>query len=186
MNKTRLYIIIPFLCVMSGLLLMFGLFSPAITLYPQYDGALSKLFSLALDGVSHPVTYSTLESIRELFVGGNAWIGFFILLGSTVFPYTRLILFMFYWKQAVSGKQTSVILGHIDKVNKYCLLDVVILSLLIVSINKLPGSYNARLEWGVYLTAGSVFLGATIPFLLNKGEIIIAQEKESEIEKNIK
>ncbi len=171
---------VPLLCIASGLLLLFGLFSPAITLYPQYDGPLIKLFSLAMGGMTEPITYSTLDSIRELYLNGNGWIGSFILTGSIVFPYSRLIMFMIYWEKAVSGKNTEKVVRQIEKINKYCLLDVVILSLLIVSINKLPGAYHARLQWGIYLTAGSVFLGAVIPLLLRKGEAILAASENTD------
>ena len=166
MKRKSLILMVPFLCVSSGIILAIGLFSPAISLYPQYNGPLIRIFALTIGAGTQPVTYSTIESIRELYINGNAWIGSFILSGSIIFPYTRLILFLVYWNITMDGKNTDKIISKIEKVNRYCLLDIVILSLLLVSINKLPGAYHARLRWGIYLTAGSVFIGAIIPLLI--------------------
>ena len=53
-----------------------------------------------------------------------------------------------------------------ETVAKWCLLDVMLLAFLAASFSTLPMRYSVRLQWGVYLTAGAVFVSVLIPWLL--------------------
>lgn len=172
MTASKANFLLPILVIASALLLTIGLFAPAITIAPEGNNNLMiRMLSLVFDGASRPVYFSTLGSIRQLFLSGNIVIGTFVLLGASVFPFVRLILFLICWEQR-SYRDVSAVVKKIESINKYCLLDVFILSLIIVIFNQIPGPFTARLEWGIFLTAGSVIFSAAIPYMMPTKEMV--------------
>lgn len=181
---------VPWLIVVCAVLLAAGLDSPALTMKPLPDPDVERLRTLGqeLDGLldaagvqpeadglyprlrqsieRHPITLTTLGAIRELFASRNYAIGVGILLGSMLFPFARLGLLLALFSLAAKGRAVGRWVRLIERVAKWCLLDVMLLALVAASFSKLPMRYAVSLRWGVYLTAGSVLLSVAVPWLL--------------------
>ncbi|MDP6546320.1 MAG: paraquat-inducible protein A [Phycisphaerae bacterium] len=113
-----------------------------------------------------PIVLTTLSAIRELFSSGNYVVGIGILCGSMLFPFIRLGLFLVLFIRRQKGLPVRRWVRLTEAVAKWCLLDVMLLAFVAASFSTLPMRYSVRLEWGVYLTAGAVFVSVLIPWLL--------------------
>jgi len=113
-----------------------------------------------------PIVLTTLSAIRELFDSENYVVGIGILCGSMLFPFIRLALFLVLFERMRKGLPVRRWVRLAETVAKWCLLDVMLLAFVAASFSTLPMKYAVRLQWGVYLTAGAVFVSMLIPWLL--------------------
>ena len=181
---------VPWLIMACTVLLAAGLNAPALAMLPQEAPGLAEVESVATEidrvmdaiGLQHesdsiyanlkkqtnrpPIVLTTLSAVRELFKSENYVVGIGILCGSMVFPFIRLGLFLVLFDRTRKGLPVRRWIRLIELAAKWCLLDVMILAFLAASFSTLPMHYSVRVQWGVYLTAGSVILSMLIPWLL--------------------
>ena len=190
MDTSKLLQAVPWLVVACTVLLTAGLNAPALAMLPLDDPDSAAFESFGreagrfLDAIGiqpeensfydrlrrmskrPPIVLTTLSAIRELFDSENYVVGIGILCGSMLFPFIRLALFLVLFERLRKGLPVRRWVRMAETVAKWCLLDVMLLAFVAASFSTLPMHYAVRLQWGVYLTAGAVFVSMLIPWLL--------------------
>ena len=154
----------------GGALLVVGLVSPALAFIPNGTaGPVGDIVGLLTTGKAPATeTVSTLGSIRKLFEHGEYLLGALILLGSALLPFARLWLLLAALLMTLRGHNTAPAIALMERISKYCLLDVMILALIAASLTQVVPGLEVALRWGVYLTAGAVLATALSPWLILK------------------
>ena len=151
LNRLRLLLLLS--CVLFGL----GLFSPSITIVPQF-GELTKLVKVFKPGFGTAKELSVAQGIYTLFREKEWTVGAVIFLFSVMFPLWKLGVLWGSIDQLAKGIAPSRELRFIEKLGKFSMLDVFVMAVLVVCIKGLPGGSQVKLEWGLVAFAASVLL----------------------------
>lgn len=153
--------------VASGALLGAGLVGPCMTIIPSL-GELDFWVRLLKPGMGRPTTYSMLGGIIEIMRHENWWIGVLLLTFSCVFPTVKLTIMSAALSLLARGRSGGVLLEFAHHTGKFSMLDVLVIALVVIAVNGLPGRTAVQLHWGVYVFAASVVLSLAASVLLNR------------------
>ncbi len=113
-------------------------------------------------------SYSIVEGIQLMWDSGSRGISGLIFGFSIVFPILKLMIL---WLAAMRLRRDDCpgrMLKFVEKLGKFSMIDVFVISILIVTIKGLPGGSQIHAEWGLYVFAVSVVLSIFAGFILSK------------------
>ncbi|MEM6459093.1 MAG: paraquat-inducible protein A [Planctomycetota bacterium] len=142
----------------SAVLLGLGLVGPCLTVVPR-AGELTGWLRLLRPGELEPTTYSILGGIAALWRGGEPGLAAVLLAFSVVFPTLKLGAMGWGVAAVWMGQRPHAVVRWAGHLGKFSMLDVVVLGLLVLAVQALPGGSEAELGWGVWAFAASVGLG---------------------------
>ncbi|MGB3081558.1 MAG: paraquat-inducible protein A [Candidatus Omnitrophota bacterium] len=133
---------IPFLLVLSGGLLIFGLTLPVLTLEEM----------LVMKS-----TFSVLTGIANLWKDKQPVLAGIIVLFSVIFPITKLSVLLCIWGIRLTEKQRKTIMHWIEMLGKWSMLDVFVVAVTVVAV-KFGFMIHAEPRVGVYVFASSILV----------------------------
>ncbi|MGB2599717.1 MAG: paraquat-inducible protein A [Candidatus Omnitrophota bacterium] len=133
---------IPFLLVLSGGLLIFGLTLPVLTLKEM----------LVMKS-----TFSVLTGIANLWKDKQPVLAGIIVLFSVIFPITKLSVLLCIWGIRLTEKQRKTIMHWIEMLGKWSMLDVFVVAVTVVAV-KFGFMIHAEPRVGVYVFASSILV----------------------------
>ncbi|MGB2662098.1 MAG: paraquat-inducible protein A [Candidatus Omnitrophota bacterium] len=133
---------IPFLLVLSGGLLVFGLTLPVLTLKEM----------LVMKS-----TFSVLTGIANLWKDKQPVLAGIIVLFSVIFPITKLSVLLCIWGIRLTEKQRKTIMHWIEMLGKWSMLDVFVVAVTVVAV-KFGFMIHAEPRVGVYVFASSILV----------------------------
>ncbi|MGB3241355.1 MAG: paraquat-inducible protein A [Candidatus Omnitrophota bacterium] len=133
---------IPFLLVLSGGLLIFGLTLPLLTLKEM----------LVMKS-----TFSVLTGIANLWKDKQPVLAGIIVLFSVIFPITKLSVLLCIWGIRLTEKQRKTIMHWIEMLGKWSMLDVFVVAVTVVAV-KFGFMIHAEPRVGVYVFASSILV----------------------------
>ena len=133
---------IPVLILLSGILLIFGLNLPVLTLKEM---------------VFMESTFSVLTGIANLWQQKQPFLAAIIVLFSVIFPITKLSVLLCIWGIRLTAKQRKIIMHWIEALGKWSMLDVFVVAVTVVAV-KFGFMIHAEPRVGVYVFASSIFV----------------------------
>ena len=143
---------------LSHVLLGLGLAAPCMTVTPQLGEHTGIAKWLGL--LEEPRTYSLLEGIRDLLVGGSPAIGVVLLIFSVLFPIAKLIALRH--ALHVAARDGGSRAGWVDAIGKYSMVDVFVIALIVVVSKSFPGGTEVAVRWGVFPFAAAALLSVWV------------------------
>jgi len=128
-----------------------------MTVWPGF-GRFEVWVRLLNPQVIAPTTYSMLGGILRMIDHGNAAIGLLLLCFSVLFPTLKLAMLAFATSRLRAADNHQPRFGWLHHTGKLSMLDVMVLALVVIAIEGLPGPARVSLEWGVGSFAASVIL----------------------------
>ena len=133
---------IAFLLAASLILLILGLFLPAIHLREL---------------VVFQSTFSVITGIINLFHEGHIVLGIVIVLFSVIFPIGKLIALSLIWFQNVSAEKKALYIKWLEILGKWSMLDVFCVAVTVV-ITQISHLAKAEARIGIYFFGASIIL----------------------------
>lgn len=158
---------VQFFILLASVLLGLGLFTPCLTVTPaagEWTGVL-KIFK---PDFATPRPISIVSGIKQLFHYGHFFIGLIILVFSVLFPLGKLgVLWTAAW-DVTRQIPSERLLGVVEKVGKYSMLDILVIALVIVAIKGLPGGSKVTVGIGLYCFALAVLISLVLPMMVRR------------------
>ena len=162
------------LILASSVLLGIGLVAPTMTIYPK-AGEFSWLVDIIDPQSMVPITYSIIGIIIELAQIKDWFLVAVLSIFSILFPISKLYIF---WVAASDQKTKGTFLTIykvINKLGKFSMAEVFVLSLLLISLKTLPGGTEVNLEFGCMIYFLSVIFSILSSFQIKKSDDRIVQ-----------
>ncbi|MDD3295812.1 MAG: paraquat-inducible protein A [Candidatus Omnitrophica bacterium] len=145
-------IILLLLIMLSGSLLIAGLFMPVLTFKEM---------------AWFKTTFSVLSGIQNLWQEKQPFLALIIVLFSVIFPVIKLFALAWLWLAKLSSKRRMVIIERLELLGKWSMLDVFVVAVTVVAV-KLGFLIKARPRAGIYVFASSIILTMFIMMWLSK------------------
>ena len=133
---------LPFLIILSGTLLVFGLNLPVLTLKEM-------MFMKS--------TFSVLTGIANLWGQKQPFLAIIIVVFSVIFPITKLSVLLCIWGIKLTDRQRKTIMHWIENLGKWSMLDVFVVAVTVVAV-KFGFMIHAEPRVGVYVFASSILV----------------------------
>jgi paraquat-inducible protein A len=143
-------LIIPFLILLSAVLLMMGLSKPVLTVRKLWESN----------------TFSILSGITTLWHEKYHGLAVLIFFFSIVFPIAKLASLLVLWIIKLEEGQRKKIINFLEVFGKWSMLDVFVTAVLVVCV-KLGALASAKAEIGIYFFGTSIVLAMIISGLQN-------------------
>ncbi len=136
---------------------------PRLTLY---DGDYTEVMHLLFPEEFKVSSFSIIDGISHMWHGGAKGIASLIFGFSIVFPVLKLLILWMASLKLSQKKCPGKSLKFVEKLGKFSMIDVFVISVLIVTVKGLPGGSLIHAEWGLYIFALSVVLSIIAGFML--------------------
>lgn len=162
------------LILASSVLLGIGLVAPTMTIYPK-AGEFSWLVEIIDPQSMVPVTYSIIGIIIELAQIKDWFLVTVLSIFSILFPISKLYIFWVASSDQNNKGKFLTIYKVINKLGKFSMAEVFVLSLLLISLKTLPGGTEVNLEFGCMIYFLSVIFSILSSFQIKKSDDRIVQ-----------
>ncbi len=133
---------IPIFLGLSFLLLLLGLFLPAIYLQEL---------------IFFRSTFSVITGIYDLFHEGHITLGVIIVLFSVIFPLLKLLILILVWFFDLANNKKLVLIKWLEVLGKWSMLDVFVVAVTVV-ITQISHFAKAEPRIGIYFFGVSIIL----------------------------
>lgn len=157
------------LLILSSLTLGIGIIAPTMQTEPRltlYNGDYTEIMNLLFPEEFKTSSFSIIQGISHMWNGGAKAIASLIFAFSIVFPILKLLILWIASLKLSQKKCPGRSLHFVEKLGKFSMIDVFVISVLIVTVKGLPGGSQIHAEWGLYVFAVSVTLSITAGFML--------------------
>lgn len=161
-----IFILLTLSCFTLGI----GIMAPTMETEPRltlYDGDYTEVMNLLFPEEFKNSSFSIIEGISHMWLGGSQGISAVIFAFSIVFPVAKLLILWHASIKLSEEKCPGKTLKFVEKLGKFSMIDVFVISVLIVTVKGLPGGSQIHAEWGLYVFAISVVLSIIAGFLLS-------------------
>ena len=137
------------------------------TLILFVTGCLTPLFTLSKFFIFNN-TVSLFSALKELLAEGYFVLFFVLLSFSVLLPLLKIIL-LFYLQLStrISQQSHKKVIGFLELVGKWSMLDVFVVSILLVAV-KLGPMANIEVHFGIYLFVASIILMMLISHIMHR------------------
>ena len=162
------------LILASSVLLGIGLVAPTMTIHPK-AGEFSWLVEIIDPQSMVPITYSIIGIIIELAQIKDWFLVAVLSIFSILFPISKLYIFWVAASDQNNKGKFLTIYKVINKLGKFSMAEVFVLSLLLISLKTLPGGTEVNLEFGCMIYFLSVIFSILSSFQIKKSDDRIVQ-----------
>lgn len=162
------------LILASSVLLGIGLVAPTMTIHPK-AGEFSWLVEIIDPQSMVPVTYSILGIIIELAEMKDWFLVAVLSIFSILFPSSKLYIFWVTSSEQKTRGKFFAIYKVINRLGKFSMAEVFVLSLLLITLKTLPGGTEVSLEFGCMIYFLSVIFSILSSFQIKKSDDRIVQ-----------
>ena len=162
------------LILASSVLLGIGLVAPTMTIHPK-AGEFSWLVEIIDPQSMVPITYSIIGIIIELAQIKDWFLVAVLSIFSILFPISKLYIFWVASSDQNNKSKFLTIYKVINKLGKFSMAEVFVLSLLLISLKTLPGGTEVNLEFGCMIYFLSVIFSILSSFQIKKSDDRIVQ-----------
>jgi len=121
--------------------------------------------------------YTVLQGVVELVTHGAIILGIVLFLFSIVFPVSKLVMLLVLWYRKVNRKQRQKLLGYLEMLSKWSMMDVFVVALMIV-LSKAGGALDIEPRIGVYLFGVAVLCSTFLSsWMKKKNEKLLKKKK---------
>jgi len=157
------------LLIFSSFTLGIGIMAPTMQTEPRltlYDGDYTEVMNLLFPEEFKSSSFSIIDGISHMWHSGAKGIAALIFGFSIVFPVLKLLILWMASLKLSQEKCPGKALKFVEKLGKFSMVDVFVISVLIVTVKGLPGGSQIHAEWGLYVFAVSVVLSIIAGFML--------------------
>lgn len=157
------------LLILASFTLGIGLLAPTMQTEPRlslYDGDYTEVMNLLFPEEFKVSSYSIVDGISLMWNGGSKGIAALIFGFSVVFPILKILILWLASIRLSDERCPGKSLKIVEKLGKFSMIDVFVISVLIVTVKGLPGGSLIHAEWGLYVFAVSVVLSIIAGFML--------------------
>ncbi len=157
------------LLIISAFTLGVGLVAPTMQTEPRltlYGGDYTEIMNLLFPEEFAVSSFSIIEGISHMWSGGSEGVAALIFGFSIVFPIAKLLILWMAGLRLREGRCPGKFLKFVEKLGKFSMIDVFVISVLIVTVKGLPGGSRIHADWGLYVFAVSVVLSIVAGFML--------------------
>ncbi len=157
------------LLILSSFTLGIGIFAPTMQTEPRltlYDGDYTEVMTLLFPEEFKNSSFSIIEGISHMWSAGSKGIAALIFGFSIVFPILKLLILWLATLRLCEEKCPGKSLKLVEKLGKFSMVDVFVISVLIVTVKGLPGGSQIHADWGLYVFALSVVLSIIAGYML--------------------
>ncbi len=157
------------LLIFSSFTLGIGILAPTMQTEPRltlYDGDYTEVMNLLFPEEFKTSSFSIIEGIQHMWGAGSKGIAALIFGFSIVFPVLKLLILWMATLKLSEEKCPGRSLKIVEKLGKFSMVDVFVISVLIVTVKGLPGGSQIHADWGLYVFAVSVVLSIIAGFML--------------------
>jgi paraquat-inducible protein A len=173
MNNRRLALVC---CALSAILLVPGLFLPAVEMRPSFGLVVDELLRSTRSKWIDPQQYSIISGVWALLSDGDYVLGVIILLFSIVFPIVKLCVQAAKIKAAFSIEPSEKTENKWSKfvtiMANWSMLDVFVIAIMVIGFKKFPGGTVIHNQIGVYFFGASVLLLLISQYLLKQRTVL--------------
>ena len=158
------------LIIISSFTLGIGIFAPTMQTEPRltlYDGDYTEVMNLLFPEEFKTSSYSIIEGIQLMWDSGSKGIASLIFGFSIIFPILKILILWLASLKLTESKCPGKSLKLVEKLGKFSMIDVFVISVLIVTIKGLPGGSQIHADWGLYIFAISVVLSIIAGYMLS-------------------
>ncbi|MGJ8656257.1 MAG: paraquat-inducible protein A [Akkermansiaceae bacterium] len=157
------------LLILSSFTLGIGILAPTMQTEPRltlYDGDYTEIMNLLFPEEFKTSSYSIIEGIQHMWSAGSKGIASLIFAFSVVFPILKILILWLASLKLTEAKCPGKSLKLVEKLGKFSMIDVFVISVLIVTVKGLPGGSQIHAAWGLYIFAISVILSIIAGYML--------------------
>lgn len=164
------------LIIISAATLGVGLVAPTMQTEPRmtmYGGDYTEVMNLLFPEEFAVSSFSIVEGVQLMWDAGSRGIAGLIFAFSVVFPTFKLMILWLAGMRLRDDKCPGKFLRFVEKLGKFSMIDVFVISVLIVTVKGLPGGSRIHADWGLYVFAASVVLSIMAGFMLvQRGQML--------------
>lgn len=157
------------LLILSSFTLGIGIMAPTMQTEPRltlYDGDYTEVMNLLFPEEFKTSSFSIIEGIGHMWNQGSRGIAALIFAFSIIFPVVKLLILWLASLRLSESKCPGKSLKFVEKLGKFSMIDVFVISVLIVTVKGLPGGSLIHADWGLYVFAVSVVLSMLAGLML--------------------
>lgn len=144
-----------------------GLRAPALLVEPKF-GEFTTAFKIFAPSYGASKELSVLAGLSALWNNGDRALASALFLFSVVLPIVKLGTLWDRWWRELKSLDAPASSAALDRLARFSLLDVLVLSVLAVTLKTFPGGSLVHLQAGLYLFAASGVLIAILPEVLHR------------------
>lgn len=146
---------------LSAITLGIGLLAPTMMTEPRlniYQGDYTEVMTILFPEDFSKASFSIIQGIQLMWNQGSKGLASLIFGFSVIFPILKLLILWAASQKLTQGKCPGSTLKIVEKLGKFSMIDVFVISLLIITIKGLPGGSQIHAQWGLYAFCTSVLL----------------------------
>ncbi len=134
----------------------------------MYGGDYTEIMNLLFPEEFTGSSFFIVEGIAHMWNGGSDGIAALIFGFSIVFPIAKLLILWMDGLRLSEDKCPGQFLKFVEKLGKFSMIDVFVISVFIVTVKGLPGGSRIHVDWGIYVFSMSVVLSIVAGIMLSQ------------------